>query len=615
MLAVTIVLCSGQPRITRAQERSVLPAPHSPSTLDLSSIHAFHHELDRRAVFPLLEDNEAKSARVFDALAAQHRDNPTVSFLREALTLAHRAHRLAGASTPDQQRLQAFAVDLADNAVHKYSLPEGTFIEYDRASWLTADEMWRTIPWGTAFRGNQMLDVYLELRNGMSAEQQARWETMLRKTGQWIHHNPIIGRYVFNSMIELLRLHWRLGQAFDNEEWKRWALQSAHALIRRDVDKQGWITGEGGGVSGLYQLVGAKFLAQFAHESRDPVLVQTTHRIFALHVEFATPTLQWMGNFGTRSNQLAPLPGDYVLIVAAMQNPVAAYLVKRFGKASWSDDTELWRAALAAPERVPVYQKVVTFPEIQSTLVRQEGFQALFVNYAESLWTRGFADLWHAESDTMIFSTLHSLPSEVAKAKLRLGDTDDWAGFPHIRVTRADQHFDSQQELHDLKVTEGNGVSVGWQESLKSRDGQVGGSMTSDYLFKGDTLTMRIRLQNLNGATSLDFHVMKLKNQLYALWAGAEVTEIQAGRLASSGGLFRDRTFSTDDTKQAALQIDRFVYLFNIKNVPPQTKLTLGLAQDAGLHTRNHGGIRLRLSLPPDTRHATLELDFQKVSL
>lgn len=56
--------------------------------------------------------------------------------------------------------------------------------------------------------------------------------------------------------------------------------------------------------------------------------------------------------------------------------------------------------------------------------------------------------------------------------------------------------------------------------------------------------------------------------------------------------IFRDRTFSTDDTKQPALQIDRSVYTFNIKNVPPQTKLTLGLAQDAGLHTRDHGGIR-----------------------
>jgi hypothetical protein len=151
------------------------------------------------------------------------------------------------------------AVDLADTVYRRYVLPSGAFIERDRAAWIEPTRGWRTIPWGVNFRGNEILDAYQTLKRDLSPEQSAWWREHLQKLGSWIHRNPIVGSLVFNASVDICRLHWRLGKELNKPEWQQWALEAAHFRIENDVDAEGWIHGEGGGVSGIYQFVGPVF--------------------------------------------------------------------------------------------------------------------------------------------------------------------------------------------------------------------------------------------------------------------------------------------------------------------------------------------------------------------
>lgn len=116
---------------------------------------------------------------------------------------------------------------------------------------------------------------------------------------------------------------------------------------------------------------------------------------------------------------------------AALNNPYAAYIVKKYGQPDWSDDPDLWKEALNKPVKEPPYKAVAEFPGISGTVVREGDFQAWFFNYPKSLWARGFAGLWMKSNDAVIFSTMHSMPGKIEAAKLsHYNNPDDWSGFP-----------------------------------------------------------------------------------------------------------------------------------------------------------------------------------------
>lgn len=608
LLLLTFIVIS---TLSYAQEKTLSNAGEEAHRLTLATIKSYYTDLYQEEVMPVYKKAGTDAEKIYKLLVKKSEDEFNVSLARDGFEFALAAHRLGAAKNADS--LKQMAINIATYIVDTYLRPEGYFLEYDRNTWLSGNEMWRTIPWGTAFRGNEMMDVYQELYNDFTSEQREEWRRDIKKIGAFIQGNPIAGGFVFNATIDLCRLLWRIGDQLEHQEWKDWSIEAAYTLIRRNVDEQGWILGENGGASGRYQLVGSKFLAEFAYESQDPLLIETIDEIFSMEISFATPTLMWIGNFGTRSDHLGTIDPEIILYEAAMGNFQAGWLLQQYGEPSWGSNIKVWKKALSVSLKEPEYEKVVTFPAIHGTVVREGPFQAWFFDYEKSIWARGFAGLWHADHNNVIFATMHSLPEEVEKDKLRLDETTDWAGFPHVRITGTDQTYDSQQDMQNLTVGREQGVHVNWQEELKSSQGSTGGIMESTYSFEDNVLTMDIRLKQLKGPAYLDFHVMKKADDLFSIWAGSEVDSIRAGILPASGGSFRDRAFDAAETRQFALQINQDVYGFTLGQAPERTKIILGILKYNGLHTRNHGGVRMRLELPQKSRKGRIRVKFEKI--
>jgi len=507
--------------------------------------------------------------------------------------------------------LKTMAIKYADFLASQFTHPAGHFVEYEKAPWLTEETLWYTIPWGTAFSGKQLIETYKLIKPELDEDQLYRWKQYLTNTANWIHKNPIIGSYVFNCTIDLCHVLWKIGDELQNEDWKSWAIKKANELIAREVDEEGWIHGEHG-VSPFYQLLGSDFVALFAWDTKNRDLINTTFRLTDLIIDYSTPTLYWNGNFGTRSNALDKIghvSGKRAMLVsAAFKHKSAAHLISRYAEPSWSNDFELWAHALEQTGEKPEYDHYKYFAGINSNILRQGPWQAWFNNYEQSLWSKGFAGLWHRSLDQAIFSTLHSLPSEVEKAKLRLGDTRDWAGFPHIRIEAEDQSFDSHQYIESI---DGDSLgNVSWVEPLLSRSGEQGGVMQSDYQF-GDTLTMTIELDKLVGAGVADFHIMRKKDQYFTIWTGENLNAIINNRLPEENE--KELVFRSGDLSNIGLQINDKVFCLQIDDIPTSSTVTAGLLQSEGLHTRNHGGARVRIEWPERHSSVQLKLKFYEI--
>lgn len=592
------------------------------STLTTTDIRGYHILRAHRDVDPVMSETGSNAEKILELLKEQNKHRVTVSIMSIGLNLAHQAAMLADQNQGEEY--SEFAVSLADYICKHYFNPAGTIIEYDRNTWVPPDDLWRTIPWGVNFRGNEMFEVYKLIKNDLSPEQLKWWQESLQKLGGWIYQNPLVGSFVFNCSLDLSRLLWRLGQEFGNSAWIQWALWAAEERIRRDVDEEGWIQGENGGCSGHYQLSGAWILAEFAFESKIPFLQNTLKQIFPSLVGFSTPTLNWAGNFGTRSSGLISIiPNRYpvkfpffstiILVMGALQDPVAGYFIQKYGEPSWGDNIELWEAALKASSEKPVYPQIKNFKGIESTVLREGQYVAYMCNYSRSIWARGFINLWHEGHGDWLFSTLKSLPSEMesTKKKLRLGDTSDWAAFPHVRVLTDNNRFDSQQQIIDLKTRSENGLQMNWKENLTDPQGNYGGTMQSFYSFNGDTLNMSIELSDLSGRSQIDFHLFKRINSFLGFWFNEEVEAIEKGALPLSGGQYGGRSFKSDEIDLLGIQIDKSIFVFEFLELPANSKVTCFFPKTSELHTGNFGGTRVRIEPPPEIKHCTLKLIFR----
>ena len=370
--------------------------------ITIAEIEKFHQENGRADAFWLSKQDLSDPESVMDQLLERRKDRLNYSMLQDGMGICRNVFAF-GHARKDRQLVQA-AVEFADALLLKHVTPSGAFIEYNRNTWLAPEDMWKTIPWGTAFCGNQVFDTWILIKDELSPEQRRFWRHSLENTARWIYKNPIVGGYVFNNTINLCRLLWRIGSEFDYPEWCQWALETAEQLIIRDVDGEGWIKGELGGVSGYYQLVGANYLARFAWESKSPELEETVHRIFYNSIlPYDTSTLDWPANFDTRVSGLRRMPGGFVLIAAALGNPEAAYFVKNYGQSFWSNDMELWRSALSQNAAEPAYPSVSKLDGISSTVVREGPWVAYFCNYDRSVWSRGFINLYHSGHGDWVF--------------------------------------------------------------------------------------------------------------------------------------------------------------------------------------------------------------------
>jgi len=578
----------------------------APSLAEVSKVR---EEIGRSDALWLLKHEFEEPEAVMAALMERRKTRVNYSLMQDGMRLC-RDVAIYGRAKQDP-RIVAAAARFADALLRKHATPSGAFVEYDRNTWLKSSEMWRTIPWGTAFCGNRAFEAWMELKTDFTPEERAFWRQSFEKTGRWIHRNPVLGGYVFNNVIDLCGLLWRIGREFDHPEWCRAALEVAERRIRRDVDEEGWIQGENGGASGTYQLIGARYLSQFAWEAKAPVLIDAVRRIFARSAMFyATPTLEWTGNFGTRSSDLRQLPGEFVLAAAAFGEPAAAYYVQTYSHASWSADLALWQAALAQQAAAPVYPAVLSFKGISSTVVREGPWIAYFGNYNRSVWARGFASLWHAGHGDWVFSTLNSLQllSPTEKAKARVGDLSDWSGFPHVRVSNGSATYDSHRQIAAIETANGDGVTVRWIEPLLDDAGQRGGELQSSYHFRGSEIDLRLDLRDLAGAATLDFHGLRRPNGFVRLWKAREVADILAGGFPSSAGDFQRRALAPAEPRLLAMQIDRTVFAFEILETPSVATVELLGEAESPMHTGNLGGFRLRISVPASEKNVTIKL-------
>lgn len=595
---------------------SIAPAAGRAAVPAEDEVRRFEIERARPDALWLSRQDLNDPAAVMDALMERRKEHLNYSLMQDGMRICREAARFARAE--NDPRLRQAAARFADALLRRHVTPSGAFVEYNRNTWLGPSAIWRTIPWGTAFCGNRAFEAWLELKDEFTPAQRAYWRGEFEKTGAWIHRNPVIGGYVFNAGVDLCGLLWRIGREFDHPEWCAWALEALEHRIRRDVDDEGWIQAEDHGASGHYQLYGLEMMARFAWESKAPGLSDAVRRIVArCCIPFSTGTMDWPGNFGTRVAFLERLPGSVVLTAAALGEAQAAALVREFGEPAWSADPELWRAALATKPEKPVYPAVRHFRGIDTTVVRAGPWVAYFGNYDRSIWARGFMDLWHAGHGDWVFSTLNSLHglSAAEKAKTRMGDLGDWAGFPHVRVTAGDKQYDSHKRIDALETREGDGVTVTWSEPLLDDAGQAGGTLRSTYRFKGQEIELTLELGGLVGESRLDFHFMRRPNGFIRLWAGEEVADILAGRLLRTNGDYQDRVFKAGQEKLFGVQVDRTTFAFETVAVPDSATLTLVSETEKGLHTGSFGGFggfRFRIAVPAEKNY-TVKLRLRAV--
>ena len=575
----------------------------------LAEVEKFHQETGRADAAWLLRHDLSDHEYVMAQLMERRKDQLNYSLLQDGMKVCRNAY-VFGRAHEDPRFVRA-AVEFADALLRKHATPSGGFIEYSRNTWLTPSDMWKTIPWGTAFCGNQVFDAWILLKDEFSPEQRKFWKHSLENTAMWIYKNPVMGGYVFNNTIDLCWLLWRIGMEFDHPEWCQWALETAEQLILRDVDDEGWIKGELGGVSGYYQLIGANFLAKFAWESKSPKLEETVHHIFKNSVlPYATSTLDWPANFGTRVSGLRKIPGAFVLIAAALGDPVATYFVQKFGKPDWSDNMEIWKTALTQRADEPVYPAVNRFDGISSIVVREGPWVAYFCNYDRSNWARGFVNLYHSGHSDWVFSTLNSLQalSPTEKLKTRVDDLSDWAGFPHVRIMNGNKQYDSQKHISSIETTTNDGVRVNWIEPLQNAEGEAGGTMRSSYHFLEKEIEINLDLYDLVGNSQLDFHFMRRPNGFIRLWTGKEVEDIFADRLLRTQGSNTDRVIKADEVSLLGVQVDRTTFAFEVLEIPPSATLMLVAEDETFLHSSNLGGFRFRIMVPATEKNYKVKL-------
>ncbi len=584
------------------------------SGLTLAEIEKFHQENGRGDASWLMKQDLSDPESVMAGLMERRKDRFNYSLLRDGMGICRNVF-VYGRARQDHQMVQA-AVEFANALLQKHATPSGGFIEWTWNTWLEPADMWKTIPWGTAFCGNQVFDTWILLKDEFSPEQRKFWRQSLENTAMWIYENPIVGGYVFNNTIDLCGLLWRIGMEFDNPEWCQWALDTAEQLILRDVDKEGWIKGELGGASGHYQLSGAYYLARLAWYSKSPELEEAVHRIFNKStLPYATSTLNWPSNFGTRFGGLRIVPGGFVLIAAALGNPEAAYFVKNYGQPFWSNDMEMWRSALSQNAAEPVYPSVIKLDGISSTVVREGPWVAYFSNYDRSVWSRGFINLFHSGHGDWVFSTLNSLQalSPTEKLKSRVDDLNDWAGFPHVRVTNRDNHFDSHKHITSIETATNDGVRVNWSEPLQNNEGENGGTLHSSYRFLENEIEINLELLDLIGDSQLDFHFMRRPNGFIRLWTGREVEDIFAGRLLRTQGTNHNRIFKAGDVSLIGVQVDRTTFGLEVLEVPPSARLMLVEEDETFLHSGNLGGFRFRIMVPASEKNYRVKLKLRSI--
>ena len=102
---------------------------------------------------------------------------------------------------------------------------------------------------------------------------------------------------------------------------------------------------------------------------------------------------------------------------------------------------------------------------------------------------------------------------------------------------------------------------------------------------------------------------MRRTDQYFRLWEGKEMEAALNGELTFQMGEL-DSEWNAGEQDRILFQLNNTLYLFELKQIPEGSKVLAGMLQDSGLHTGNHGGVRLRLEAPLSGGAQDFELDF-----
>ncbi|MFQ3671431.1 MAG: hypothetical protein SNJ84_08230, partial [Verrucomicrobiia bacterium] len=409
-------------------------------------------------------------------------------------------------------------------------------------------------------------------------------------------------------------LLWELGRELGQEGWCESALRWAVERTTRDMSADGWIQGEGKGCSGFYQMVGLEFLGLLARASRDEALLDLFGRGFRTVAAWCSPDMMYAGNFGTRSTwfkQLKPVP---VLVAAALGDSQAARWVREYGRPEWSGDLSLWREALATPvveEEREGPGAVRSFASIHSVKVSHGDWTAWWTANPLSLWARGWIGLHHSKAGP-VFSTLHSLETEIEKSKLLIGDTGDWAGFPKVTVNSGSGSFSSHRDAQTEWETDVGNLGISWRERLLSRRDEAGGVMQGEIMWNTGGIHLSVDLLEVNpgSGVTLDFHFLKRPEQHFGIWEGEHAEAVRRGAMPRTSGHFTDVEFDPGAPGLCGFQIGRSVFFLSWEALPGCTRTVAALAANRGLHTGDLGGGRLRFEFGSWPSHPREKLSF-----
>ena len=106
---------------------------------------------------------------------------------------------------------------------------------------------------------------------------------------------------------------------------------------------------------------------------------------------------------------------------------------------------------------------------------------------------------------------------------------------------------------------------------------------------------------------------MRKTDQYFTLWHGEELKKVLAGNLPYKNSPL-DLQWSAGEMDQIIFQLNNNLYLFTLDELPPGSRVSAGMLQAEGLHTRNHGGVRLRIETQRITPEINIKLRFRVLS-
>ncbi len=526
-----------------------------------------------------------------------------------------------------------FAVSLIDRTIGFYRSPAGSFHQKYAEPWC-GEDIYRSAPWANAFFGHHILNAYVFLQNEIDIHRRTRWQGALEDLGRWIYGNPSLGTLVFNCSLDLATLLWRLGRLTERQEWIDWARTSLHALLDRNVSANGLNMGEAGGCSGNYQALASRMLAWHVWKvPEDTRSLEVLGRMWSANRKMASARAEIPANYGTRGSSVKSADLDVPLVLGARGDAQALGWVATHWR-SYPDTAirphhsvlhnqgdgaqirrslcalslvrvcnplllEVWQQALRTrPEPPAALEPIERLEEIDYTIVRRGPWQLWLTGYEKNIWSRGLSAIAHRDFPGLLASVLNSLPSEsINTQRYDVGSGEDWAAFPHVKLTADSRTYHSQRVLKDLQVRqEAERVEIELVEILQDARGNEGPACTICYVVEGEKLTVDVCLEGASGEVSLDFHVRKHPMSHLAFWTDEQVQAMRDGQLPESGGSWAGQTFASEDCPElAAIEIDNSLVEFALGELPKDTVVSFGSPIVKDLHAGNFGGTRMSL--------------------